>query len=75
MTAVASGQRLAHRLGDAEIDHLDDRPAVGVVDQDVGWLEVAVDDAALMRMLHGVTDLPEELQPGANRQLLRSPRR
>jgi len=54
---------LAGGLGDAEVDHLGHGHAVGGSDQDVRGLEVAVDDAFLVRVLDGVTDLDEEVQP------------
>ena len=50
-------------LGDAEVD--DARAAVGV-DEDVGGLEVAVDDAPLVGVVHGVDDLQEELDDGGD---------
>jgi hypothetical protein len=45
--------------GDAEVADL---RLTGLVDRDVGRLEVPVDDAAVVGMLHGVADaLDEEL--------------
>ena len=54
---------LAGRLGDAEVDDLGHRHAVVEADQDVGGLQVAVDDALLVGVLHRVADRNEELQP------------
>ena len=51
------GQLLPDRLGHAEVDHL--RPPASPscsVDQDVGRLEVAVDDPLLVRVLHRLAD-------------------
>ena len=53
---------LIGRLGNAEVDDLGDRLAVLHHDQDVGRLDVAMNDAFLMRMLKGVTDGNEEFQ-------------
>ena len=55
-------------LGDAEVDHLGHRLAVVQRDQDVRRLEVAVDDAFLMGVLHGLADVGEQLQPLARRR-------
>ena len=44
-----------------EVDDLDQRLALGEADQDVGRLEVAMDDALLMGVGDGGTDLDEEL--------------
>ena len=51
------------RLGDAEVDHLGHGRAVVQRDQHVGGLEVAVDDPLLVRVLHGLADRDEQLQP------------
>ena len=52
------GQALAGGgLGDAEINHLGHRHAVVQRDQDVRGLDVAVDDALLVRVLDGVANL------------------
>ena len=52
----------ADRLRQAEVDDLRDRLAVVALDQDVCRLQVAMDDALLMRMLHGRTDPAEKFQ-------------
>ena len=64
------GQLLPGGFGDAEVDHLDHRPAVVQRDQHVGRLEVAVNDALLMGMLHRLADRDEQLQPLADGQLI-----
>ena len=56
-------QSALRRLGDAEVDHLGHRHAVVQRDEDVRRLDVAVDDALLMRVLDGVTDLDEQVEP------------
>ena len=61
------GQPRAGRLGDAEVDHLGHRLAVVEGDQDVRRLQVAVDDALLVGVLHGLADRDEELEPLARR--------
>ena len=53
------------RLGDAEINHLGHRHAVMQRHQDVRRLDVAVDDALLVRVLDGVANLDEQLQAAA----------
>ena len=45
------------RLGDAEINDLRHRHAIVERDEDVGRLDVAMDDAFLMRMLDGMANL------------------
>ena len=57
------GQPPVHGLGDAEVDDLGDGLAVLDRDEDVRGLEVAVDDALLVRVLHGLAHLDEELHP------------
>ena len=65
------GQLLAHGFGDAEVDDLGDRPDVMHFDQHVAGLQIAVDHALLMRVLHAVAERDEQLQPLARRELLR----
>jgi len=47
-------------FGDAEVNDLGEEPAVGHDGDDVGGLEVAVNHALGVRVLHGVADLREE---------------
>jgi len=47
---------LAHGLGDAKVDDLGHRPDVMHLDQQVTGLEIAVDHAFLMRVLHTVAE-------------------
>ena len=63
------GERL-DRLGDAEVDDLGVRLAVVHRDQHVRRLDVAVDDALLVRVLDGVGDLRHQLEPLRNRELV-----
>ena len=70
VASVAPGHVLADRLGDAEVDDLGHRAAILIADQDVGGLEIAVQDPLLMRVLHGPDDLQEEPQPGRDRHRL-----
>ena len=51
------------RLGDAEINHLGHRHAVVQRDEDVRRLDVAMDDALLMRVLDGLANLDEQVEP------------
>ena len=62
------GQRLADRLGHAEVDHLRHRLAVVHRDQDVRRLEVAVDDPLLVGVLDRLADLHEQRQPVLRRR-------
>ena len=57
------GQPLVDRLGDAEVDDLGHRLAVVHVDQHVRGLDVAVDDAFLVRVLDRLADRDEQLEP------------
>ena len=45
------------RLRDAEVDDLHHRLAIGFHDHHIRWLDVAVDDALLVRVLHGAAHL------------------
>ena len=58
------------RLGDAEVDDLDDMFLVIARHEDVGRLQVAVDDSFLVSMLNGVTDIGEQAETGFRRQPL-----
>jgi len=49
-------------LGDAEINDLGDRHAVVQGDQNIGGLDVAVDDALLVGVLDGLANLDEPLE-------------
>ena len=57
------GPLLAHRFGDAKVDDLGHRRAVMHFDQQITRLQIAVDHAFLMRMLHGLADRDEQFQP------------
>ena len=59
---------LAQEAGDAEVEQLD--RAVGR-DEDVAGLEVAVHDQVLVGVLDRRTDLAQELEPRAQRELVR----
>ena len=63
------GEPRTRRLGDAEVDHLRDRLGVVQRDEHVRWLDVTVDDALLVRVLDGVADLHEQVQPLPHREL------
>jgi hypothetical protein len=52
--------RCGRRLGDSEVDDLRNRAPVDLRDQDVRRLEVAVDHAAQVRVLHARADLAEQ---------------
>ena len=56
------GQLLLHGLGDAKVNHLRDGHAIMERDQDVRRLDVAVNNALLMRVLDGMADEHEEPQ-------------
>ena len=53
------GSRRVHRLGETEVEHL--HRAVGA-DLDVGRLQIAMDDALLVRRLERVGDLARDRQ-------------
>ena len=63
------GQPSLGRFGDPEIDHLWHRHSVVQRDEDVGRLDVAVDDALLVRVLDGVADLAEQFEALAGRKI------
>ena len=56
------GQRLRDRLRDAEVDDARDGMVVSDRDQHIGRLQVAVNDALLVRMLDAVAELDEQLE-------------
>ncbi len=56
------GQMLADCFGDPEIDDFGDGTVVVVGHEDIGRLQVTVDDALLVRVLHGVADGDEQFQ-------------
>jgi hypothetical protein len=58
------------RLGQPEVDHLRHGLAVIAGDEHVGRLEVAVDDPLLVRVLHGLADQDEQLQPFPGREAM-----
>ncbi len=66
------GQRLVRGLGDAEVDDLGHWLVIVHGDQNIGRLEVAMNDALLMGVLDGLADVDEQLQPLARRQLFSS---
>ena len=58
--------RIVHRLGDAEVDDLGDLFARAIArDDDVVGLEIAVDDAELVRGVQSVGDLAREVDRAA----------
>jgi hypothetical protein len=61
---------LPRGLGHAEVDHLWHRLPIVQGDEHIGWLEVAVDDALLMRMLDGLANGDEEFQPLAGSKVM-----
>ena len=62
------GQLAGGRLGHAEVDDLGNRLAIDDRDQDIAGLQIAVDDALLVRMLNRLADGHEEFQPLFGRQ-------
>ncbi len=57
------GKTALRRLGDAEVNHLGHRHAVVQRDQDVGRLDVAMDNPLLVCVLNGLADLDEQVEP------------
>ena len=64
------GQPRAGRLRDTEVNDLRHELPVLTGDEHVGGLEVAMNDALLVGVLHGAADLREELQPRPGREAL-----
>ena len=64
------GQLLAHGFGDAKVDDLGYWPDVMHFHQQVTGLQIAVDHAFLMRVLHAVAEGNEQLQSLARRELV-----
>ena len=64
------GKIVLRGLGDAGVDHLGHGAAVDGRDENVRGLDVAVDDALLVRVLDRVTDGNEKLEPLAGRELV-----
>ncbi len=61
------GKPLPYGLGQPEVDDLGYGLFIHLFDQDIGWLQVAVDDGLLMGVLNPFTDLHEQLQALLNR--------
>ena len=61
-------QLLRGRLGHAEVDHLHNGQAVVQRDHHIGGFDVAVNDALVVRVLDGVTDIDEQFEPLRGRQ-------
>ena len=57
-------------FGNAEVDDFRNGAAVLHADQDVGRLQIAVDHTFLVRVLHGVTDIDEQLDALARVQTM-----
>ena len=62
------GGRQVDRLGHPEVDDLGARLIAGTCHEDVGRLEIAVDDPLLVRVLDAVAHLDEQVQPLPDRQ-------
>ena len=56
-------QATFRRLGDAEINHLRHRHSVVQRHEDVRRFDVAMDDSLLVRVLDGLADLDEQIEP------------
>ena len=54
---------MRERLSDSEIDNLRRRVAIHLCDQNVRWLQIAVDNRFLMRVLDSFADMHEQFQP------------
>jgi hypothetical protein len=63
-------QALRHGLGDPEVDDLDDRRALWIADHDIRRFDVAMNDAFLVRVLNGVTNLDEKIEALARAQIV-----
>ena len=68
---TVAGQRLIQRLGQTEVDHLDDRLVLLPPHQEVRRLQIPMNDAALVRVLHPSANLQEEFEPLFDRQAAR----
>jgi hypothetical protein len=66
---AAIEQRARQRLGDAEVDDLGLRVAVGIGDQHVVRAQVAVHHGLLVGVLHRIEHPQEQLQPGPQWQV------
>ena len=64
------GQVLPGRLGHAEIDQLRQRLVAGHRHEHVGGLDVAVDHGLVVRVLHTLADLDDEVEPLTIRQVV-----
>jgi len=64
------GEIVLRGLGDAEVNHLGHGAAVNGRDENVRGLDVAVDDAFLVRVLDCLTDGNEEFEPLAGGELV-----
>src|SRR5580704_15926552 len=60
-----------NRFGDAEVDDAGNRLAIDFSDENVGRLQVTMDDGLLMCVLNAFANLDEERESVANRKFLR----
>src|SRR5579863_5254219 len=65
------GRSWGNRFGDAEVDDTGNRLAVDFRDENVGRLQVTMDDGLLMCVLNAFANLDEERETVANRKFLR----
>ncbi len=64
------GQLLINCFGHTKVDDLGHCLIIVLGDQDVGWLEVAMDDPLLMGVLHRLADGDEQFQTLSRRQIV-----
>lgn len=63
------GQVVMQSFGYTEVDDFDNSAVICLCHHDVGRLEIAMNDAFLVRVLHGVADIDEQFQTLAIGQL------
>ena len=68
--SVCSVSVLRGRLGQAEVDDLRHGDVVQQRDENVRRLEIAMDDALLVRVLNAVADLEEQVDALTSRQAI-----
>jgi hypothetical protein len=68
--AAFSREVARKQLGDAKVDDLGNWLGILITDEDIGGLEVSVQDAAVVSVLHAATDLHEELESLTQREVV-----
>ena len=71
LSQIGLARGLGIGIGGARHAEIDDLGLAGLIHQDVARFQIAMDDAPLVRMVHGFADLDHQLQPLPRAQVVR----